>query len=95
VGSVGLTPTRVNTLPFAQGDLFPYFTIYGRSVSDDNGDVWVVIYKAKVTDGMNGSFQWGEFRTSGISFMAVPDSNSSNKLLDIVQHETTVALPTT
>lgn len=94
IGSTGATPTRVNTLPFAAGDQFPYFKLYGRSVADDGGDVWVVLYKCKVVDGMNGSFQYGEFRTSGISIIAIPDSNNSNKILEIVQHETTVAVPT-
>lgn len=94
IGSTGATPTRVNTLPITKGDQFPYFKLYGRSVADDGGDIWVVLYKCKLTDGMNGQFAYGEFRTSGFSFVAIPDSSSSDKIWDIVQHETTVAVPT-
>lgn len=94
IGSTGLTPTRVNTLPVAKGDQFPYFKLYGRSVADDGGDIWIVLYKCKLTQGLNGQFAYGEFRTSGFSFSAVPDSDNSNKIFDVVQHETTVAVPT-
>lgn len=94
IGSAGSTPTRVNTMPVAKGDQFPYFKLYGRSVADDGGDIWIVLYKCKLSEGMSGQFAYGEFRTSGFSFTAVPDSANSDKIFDVVQHETTVAVPT-
>ena len=95
ISTAGSTPTRTNTLNVTQGDTFPYFTLYGRAVNDDGtGDTWVVVYKCKLTQGMGGQFNYGEFRTSDLAFTAIPDSNNSNKIWAIVSHETVQALPT-
>jgi len=95
IATAGLTPTRSNTLPVKQGDIFPYFTIYARAISDDGGGLWIVLYKCKVTEGIGGTFDQGQFRTSQIKGIAVPDVANSNKVWDYVQLETDAALPTT
>lgn len=94
IGTAGATPTRTSTLPIAKGDTYPYFTLYGRAVTEDGGDVWVVLYKCKLMEGMGGQFEYGNFRNSDLSFTAVPDSDNSDKIWDIVSHETAAALPT-
>ena len=94
ISSAGATPTRTNTLTMASGDQYPYFTLLGRSVADDGGDVWVYLYKCKITDPIDGKFEQGKFFTSGIKGIAVADSSNSNKVMEVIQHEQATALPT-
>ena len=95
VATTGVTPTRGSTLSLTAGDAFPYFRLYIRAVTDDGGDVWYVIYKAKISEGAKGTFAYGAFRETDISFVGVADSANSNKFMDIITHETASALPTT
>jgi hypothetical protein len=87
----GTTPAVVRRLEFASDDQSPYFTIVGKSNSDDGAqDLHVVIYKAKATDDMEFTLTDGEFLTPTFGGAAV--GRTSDKVIaELVQHETATA----
>lgn len=90
----GSTPNKQKTLTAKAGDRFPYFKIYGKMVGDEgNDDVWVVIYKAKLTEAPNGSFQDASFFNTACGGIALGDVENDDQIWDIIQHETTQELP--
>jgi hypothetical protein len=82
------------TMTITKGDVMPYVTIYGKIMGDAGDDIHVKIFKAKVTEGVDGTFQDGAFFVSAIKGMAVGDPDNSNKITDVVRNETATALPT-
>lgn len=90
ITATGTTPNQKNTILARAGDTYPWFKIYGKSVGDDAGDIQVLIYKAKLTDGLEGEFKDGEFFIQGCSGIAVDDGT---KLYEIVQNETAANVP--
>ena len=86
----GTTPNQINTVLARAGDTYPWFKIYGKSVGDGADDVHVLIYKAKLTDGLEGEFKDGEFFIQACSGIAVDDGS---KLYEIVQNETATTVP--
>lgn len=66
-----LTPgAGTNTL---EGDSssFPYFQIFGKSVDDEGGDIHCKIFKAKLTEPLQGDFKYGEFFVTKMKFVGV------------------------
>ena len=86
----GTTPNQKNTVLARAGDTYPWFKIYGKSVGDDDDDIHVLIYKAKLTDGLEGEFADGEFYIQSCSGIAV---DNGTKLYEIVQNETATTVP--
>jgi hypothetical protein len=94
VTTAGTSPDETKTLNARTAQDFPWFKIYGKSVSDDAvSDVHVKIYKAKITSPLEGTFQDGEFFVTSCSGIAVDDNVSG--VYDVVQNETATALPAT
>lgn len=90
----GSTPNETTTLTANAGEDYPYFKIYGKSVSDDAAsDIHVKIFKAKLTSPIEGNFQDQEFFVTSCSGIAIDDG--SNGIYEIVQNETAAALPAT
>jgi hypothetical protein len=87
----GTTPNRVNTLSGDGATRFPYFKIYGKSLGDGDGDVHVKLWKCKLTSGIEGSLQDGDFFVTSCSGVCIDDD--SNGIWDIVQNETADDLP--
>ena len=87
----GTTPTQVNTLKLLTAKAMPYFKIFGKVLGEGIDDVHVKIFKAKLTNNIDGQFAYGEFYGLGLSGVAVADG--ANGLVDIVQNETAAALP--
>ena len=87
----GTTPNQKNTVLARAGDTYPYFKIYGKAVNDDGSDIHVLIYKAKLTDGLEGEWKDGEFFIQSASGVAVDDGS---KLYELVHNETAAAVPT-
>lgn len=87
----GTTPTLVNTLTGSAAEAFPYIKIYGKVLGDGTDDIHCKIWKAKVTEGIEGSFQDGEFFVTKCSGVAIDDG--SNGIWDFVQNETADDLP--
>lgn len=68
----------------------PYVRVYGRSIGDDGqGDVWVKLYRAKIT-ALEGTMREGEFLITACRGVAV--FNSSGALYDVVEHQYAVAI---
>lgn len=88
----GTGSAEVNTVIARAGDPMPYFKIYGKSLSDDGGDIHVKIPKCKLMDGISGKFKDGEFYIQETSGMAIDDGTA---LYYLVQNETATTLPTT
>jgi hypothetical protein len=85
----GVTPNRVGTLE-ADSRRFPYFKIYGKSLGDGEDDVHIKIIKAKLTTGLKGTFEYGQFMASEIEFVGV---KVNGKAWDSVVNETEAELP--
>ena len=92
IALTGTSPNQKNVVLARAGDTMPYFKIYGKSVGDGADDVHVLIYKAKLTDGLEGEWKDGEFYVQKCSGIAVDDGT---KLYEIVQNETATTVPAT
>lgn len=88
----GSTPNRTNTLTARSETEMPYFTIYGKALGQAGDDTHVKIFKAKITGNIEGAFEYGVFKITSMSGIAVEDTTDG--LFDIVQNETAAALPT-
>ncbi len=93
VTTSGSTPNEITTL---QGDAqksFPYFQVQGRALgADATDDIHIVLYKCKLTSGLEGSFADGQFFSSGMKGIAIDDD--TNGVWDFIEHETAAALGT-
>ena len=86
----GTTPAQKNTMLIAAGDTYPYFKIYGKVVNDDGSDVHCLIYKAKLTDGLEGEWKDGEFFIQSASGIAI---TNGTKIAELVHNETATTVP--
>jgi hypothetical protein len=86
----GTTPSQKNTILARAGDTYPYFKIYGKVINDDGSDLHVLIYKAKLTDGLEGEWSDGEFFIQSASGIAV---DNGTKLYELVHNETATTVP--
>ncbi len=91
VTEAGTTPNRTNTLTGSGAQSYPYFTIYGKVLGDNGDDVHCKLFKCKLTEGLEGTFQHGEFMASKIKGLAIDDG--TNGIYDFVQNETEDDLP--
>jgi hypothetical protein len=87
----GTTPNQVKTLNNAGAVRLPYFKIYGKSIGENDDDIHCIIYKAKVTEGLNADLNYGELQKSMIKGLGIDDG--VNGIYDWVQNETAGALP--
>lgn len=90
--TTGTTPNQVKTLAHEGAVRLPYFKIYGKSLGEGDDDVHCIIYKAKVTDGLDGSLKYGEIAKPTIKGIGIDDG--TNGIYDWVQNETADDLPT-
>jgi len=90
VTTTGVTPNIKKTLAKKGLDARPNFQIEGQSIGDAGGDTHIIIYKCKATGDVGGEFGEGAFFLTGASGTGIP--NSSDKLWDLVQNETAVAV---
>src|SRR5690349_10233876 len=87
----GSTPNQVKELVHEGGVRLPYFKIYGKSLGEGDDDVHCIIYKAKVTEGLDGAFEYGNLQKSTIKGLGIDDG--TNGIYDWVQNETASDLP--
>jgi len=90
IALTGMTPNQKNTMVANAGDVYPYFSIYGKSVSDGSDDIHVLIYKAKLTGALEGEFADGEFFVTKCQGIAI---TNGTKIYEIVHNETAASLP--
>lgn len=88
----GSTPSQVKSFTKQVTDARAYFKIEGQSISDDGGDVHVVIYKAKCDGNLEGEFADGGFFLTKCSGKGLADGNDD--LYTITWNETETAIAT-
>jgi len=91
-GTTGSTPNQVKTLNHQGGVRLPYFKIYGKSLGEGDDDLHCIIYKAKVTEGLDTAMEYGELMKPTIKGIGIDDG--TNGIFDWVQNETADNLPT-
>lgn len=89
----GTSPNEVKTLTGEGASRLPYFKVYGKSLGDGDDDTHILLFKCKITDGMEGTLQNGEFWSTGVKGIAVDDG--VNGIIDVVLNETAATLPAT
>lgn len=82
----GATPNQTKSLTKYTTQNRPYFRIEGQSINDVDGDTHVIIYKAKVTDSLEGEFADGEFFVTSCSGQGLGDAD--DRLYTITWNET-------
>ena len=91
VANAGTTPNQTQTLTAQAEASFPYFKIYGKSVGDSGDDVHVKIFKAKLTEPIEGTFENGEFFVTSCKGIGI-DAGSDGVFV-VVWNETATTLP--
>lgn len=86
----GVAPNRIRRIRKNTSQERPYFKAEGQSMSDSGGDLHCVIWRAKVTDNIEGEFANGEFMMTSCSGKGLGSKMPSNEgdLYDFVQNET-------
>jgi hypothetical protein len=69
----GASPNEVKSLKASAGTRLPYFKIYGKSLGDGDDDVHILLYKCKLTEGPEATYQFGEFAGPSLKGIAVDD----------------------
>lgn len=87
---LGATPNQTKSLTKLVTQSRPYFRIEGQSINDVDGDTHVIIYKAKVTDNLEGEFTDGEFFITSCSGQGLGDVD--DRLYTITWNETTSSI---
>jgi hypothetical protein len=87
----GTTPNESTKLTGLAAQDYPFFIIRGQALGAGTDDLHCYIYKAKLTDGLNGDFQDGQFFMSAVKGTGIDDG--TNGIYDFIQHETAAALP--
>ena len=93
MAAAGTTPSQTNTLTGSAQETFPYFKIYGTALGDGIDNVHCLIFKAKLTGSIEGTFGDGEFLVTSCSGVAIDDG--TNGIFDFVLNETAATVPAT
>jgi hypothetical protein len=89
VTTAGSGLTLVNTYKVASDQVEAYFKIEAQMYADDGGDMHLIIWKAKVTNGPDFNPKQGDFLHTNIDWKAVfDDSVTPARLYWIVQSAT-------
>jgi hypothetical protein len=90
----GVSPNKINTFLVQGTDAEGYFKLEGHAYGDDAGDVHVIIWRAKASNGPNHTFGQGEFAMTACDLVGVFDASvSPSRLYTIIQNESIVVLP--
>lgn len=92
ITATGTTPNRVSTMTMKSDDSWPYVEIYGEAIDAGAGATWVHFFKCKVQQ-ISGSLGNKEFFITQCTLRAIPDTATSNKILEVIEQETAAALP--
>lgn len=91
--TTGTTPNQIKTYRKLVTDQRVPFKAEGRAISDNGGDVHTIVYRAKTTGDIAGSFEDGKFfltnaKGKGYASLISP----VDAVYDIVQNETPVVI---
>ena len=87
----GSTPNQIRQYRKLVTDSRPYFKVEGQSISDSGGDFHGILYKARASDNIEGTWEDGKFWISKASGLAL--GNAAGFLYDFIQNETATAIP--
>lgn len=93
----GVAPATVKTYRKTVTDQKPWFCLIGQSISDSGGDLHAIIYRARVTDNIEGEFADQAFfmtAASGKGFGSwrTAPAGELGTLYDFVNHQTITAI---
>lgn len=94
VVSTGVTPNVKKTYSKKTTDARPYFKAEGRALGDTGGDVHGIVYRAKATGDIGGTWGDGEFfltKASGEGYGSL-ESGKTDLAYDFVGNETATAI---
>lgn len=91
----GIAPNRSKRIRKNNKQVRPYFKIEGQSMSDAGGDMHCVIWRAKVTESLEGEFADSEFFLTSASGQGLGSRMVSNygDLYEFIQNESETAIP--
>jgi hypothetical protein len=94
IAETGVAPNRVKRYYKTEDDQRPYFYIEGQVISDSGGDLHAVIYKAKATGDLTGTFSDQEFFLTGASGRGIGSNvvATSKRVWEFVQNETITSI---
>lgn len=96
IADSGTTPAKKRVFRKLGRDARPWFLIEGQVISDSGGDLHAILYRCRMTDKLEGTFEDGAFFVSACAGKALPLLNSVNDVLyDIVQNEAAVPVSAT
>lgn len=89
----GVTPNTIKTFRKKVTDQKPFFCLIGQSISDSGGDVHCIIYRARITDNLEGTFEDQSFFLTagsgkGFGSWRQDPADELGTVYDFVQHET-------
>jgi hypothetical protein len=90
VTETGTTPNRITTMRKAASTNRPWFLIEGQAISDSGGDLHCIIWRARATDNVEGSFEDGKFFITSLKGTGLPLADDI--LYDFVQNETVTSI---
>ena len=91
--TAGTTPDQAKTLKREGATRLPYFKLYGKSLGEGDDDVHCILFKCKVTEGLDTAMQYGEMMKPTIKGIGIDDG--TNGVYKWVQNETADDLPAT
>lgn len=95
--TTGVSPNVTKTYRKKTGDQKPFFALIGQSISDSGGDLHCIIYRARVTDNVEGEFGDQEFFLTscsgkGFGSRRTAPAGELGTVYDFVHHETITAI---
>lgn len=86
----GITPDLVSSLRKKATDARPFFKAEGQAISDNGGDVHVVLFRCRATGDFEGEFADGSWFLTNASGTAFPSQAAAtlDALYDIIYNET-------
>jgi len=96
IGGTAVTAAGVTTVTFDETTQGAYFRLEAQIIDDTGeGDLHVVVYRAKITSGPNWTFQGGEYTLTTADYTGVADPANSNKIFDLKFNDAVTAIVTT
>jgi hypothetical protein len=91
----GTTPNAKTTIVFDETTRGAYFKLEAQIIDDTGeGDLHVIVWRAKITTGPSWTFQGGEYTLTTADYTGVADPNNANKIVSMVFNETATAIDT-
>lgn len=91
----GVTPSQVKKIRKLATDARPFFKAEGQAISDNGGDVHVVLFRCRATGDVEGTFSDGSWYLTQCSGEAFPSQAAAtlDALYDLIYNETVTPIP--